>query len=577
MSENVVNRLRQVELFSSLDVDDLVAAAEVVDEATYRRGEIVCRQGQPGHRWYLVQEGELRVLHVDPDGIEREVDRFGPGDSFGKSSLLLGEPHDATIEVIEDVVLLTIDREDFDRLLEDRPWLLDDLEVDPQVERRRRAQRFDWQEPDETIVFVVHKHNAVLLRSLLLPGILLLLVLGGYLFLGSMSILGLGIGGLLAAGPLLFALYEIVDHFNDNYILTNRRVMHDEYVYLIRESRVGAPLVNVQSVQVMQEGLLAQMFDFGELQILTAGEPSGRVVFGHIPDPARRQQMILEQRERAEALARAQERAVIQEALRHRFGQTPPERDAAEVDEDDGSSDEDHRPRGWPSWMGVPVEVLRYFFPALREEEGETITWRKHWIVLLRPIAIPTGLIVVATIIAAVLLGRQGSDRASILISYGIVLLFLLPWWLWVFEDWRNEIYQVTPSRIVDVEQLPFGLREERREAGLGMIQNVNLKVPSIVGRLMGYGSVTIETAGAGAFTFDHVKDPKEVQTEIFRRMASFEERQRQQNAERRRDELLDWFTVYDQIRHPEAEQRGGPVLPRTQGRGDGPDGSSSS
>jgi uncharacterized membrane protein YdbT with pleckstrin-like domain len=109
------------------------------------------------------------------------------------------------------------------------------------------------------------------------------------------------------------------------------------------------------------------------------------------------------------------------------------------------------------------------------------------------------------------------------------------------------------------------------------MIQNVNLKVPTVVGRILGFGSVTIETAGAGAFTFDHVKNPQAVQTEIFRRMATYAQRQRQEEAERRRDELLDWFTVYDQMRHPEAERQGGPVLPSAPGGADGSDASSTS
>jgi hypothetical protein len=151
----------------------------------------------------------------------------------------------------------------------------------------------------------------------------------------------------------------------------------------------------------------------------------------------------------------------------------------------------------------------------------------------------------------------------TVLAGYVTLLMFLAPWWLWIFEDWQNDIYQVTSSRIVDVEQLPFALREERREASLGQIQNVNLTVPSLVGRLLGYGSVTIETAGAGAFTFDYVKSPRAVQTEIFRRMETFKRREREKEAKRRQDELLDWFTIYDQMRRPETDQgASGPVLP---------------
>jgi hypothetical protein len=85
------------------------------------------------------------------------------------------------------------------------------------------------------------------------------------------------------------------------------------------------------------------------------------------------------------------------------------------------------------------------------------------------------------------------------------------------------------------------------------MIQNISLEIPGLLGRLLNYGSVTIETAGAGAFTFDYVKDPHGVQAEIFRRVEAFQTQQRQAEAERHRNELLDWFAIYDQVRHPTA------------------------
>jgi hypothetical protein len=40
------------------------------------------------------------------------------------------------------------------------------------------------------------------------------------------------------------------------------------------------------------------------------------------------------------------------------------------------------------------------------------------------------------------------------------------------------------------------------------------------------------------------------VQAEIFRRVEAFQAKQSQQEAERRQTELLDWFSVYDQIRN---------------------------
>jgi uncharacterized membrane protein YdbT with pleckstrin-like domain len=555
MVESLVNQLRRVELFSQLDGEDLEAVADLTREEHHPVGSLISRQGERGHRWYLVKRGELEAIHVDRDGIETPVNRFGPGDSFGESSLLLGEPHDATVGVVADATLVYLTKSAFDQLLSQRPSTLRRLRMDPKVAERRRAPRFDWQESDETVVFVLHKHNLILFQGLVLPCALLLLILAGFFALESPGMVGLVLGGLLAAAPLLFALYRIVDHFNDNYILTNKRVMHDEHIYLIRQSRVGAPLSNIQSIQEIREGPLAQAFDFGDLLIETAGEPAGTITFKQIPDPTGVQAEVFQQKERVEAQARAEERAVIRDILHRRFGQTTSDGSGL-VRQEARTSPETRSESGTPSFVVAMMRVVRYFFPALRHEEGDTITWRKHWVAMLKPIAPPTGLIIALTVLAALLLSQGSTSSTPILAVYVIALAGLVSWWLWIFEDWQNDVYQVTSGRIVDVEQLPFALREERREASLGQVQNVNLRVPGVLGRLLGYGTVTIETAGAGAFTFDYVKDPRGVQTEIFRRMETFRRREREKEAERRQDELLDWFSIYDQLRGTEEGQR---------------------
>jgi len=565
MIDRVVHQLRQTPLFSALQRGDLEAVAELAHEERHSIGTLVFKQGEPGDAYYLLLGGELRVFRVDPESVKREVDRLGPGDFFGESSLLLGEPHDATAEVTGDARLLIIEKSDFDALLVDRPWILKDLRMSREVSERRHAPRFDWQEPDEVVVFVLRKHAAVLARRLILPGLLLLLILAAHFYVGSTALPALILGGVLSAVPLLFIIYYLVDQFNDKYILTNKRVVHDEQVYLIRRSRIGASLDKIQSIQKVQEGVLAKSFDFGNLLIETAGEPGGLVAFRQIPHPVEVQERIFRQRDRLKAQVRAEERAAIQDVLHRRLrpgaseeGEFEPSESAA-ADHTDGRSD-----GGWQ--VLAPIRFVRYFFPALRQEVGDTVTWRKHWVALLGPIARPTTAIAAVTLLVAWLLSR-GGHTASLLLSYGILLMFLVPWWLWVFEDWQNDVYQVTSSRIIDIEQQPFGLREDRREASLGMIQNVSLTVPGLIGRLLGYGSVTIETAGAGAFTFDHVKRPEAVQTEIFRRVEKFEESERRKRARRRRDELLDWFTVYDQMRHPEAERGPGPMpTPPSQG-----------
>ncbi|NLF02375.1 MAG: PH domain-containing protein, partial [Anaerolineales bacterium] len=340
--------------------------------------------------------------------------------------------------------------------------------------------------------------------------------------------------------------YLVFDYYNDKYVLTNRRVVHDERHLLIYETRNEAPLRAVQNVQQVQEGVLAHLFGYGDLVIETAGE-RGQIVFHRIPDPQETQEVIFEQIMRVQTVDRATERAAIRDALQVRFGlqavePPPPDQATPPTAEKPGLTT--------TSLLKMLVGAFQFFVPPLVYREGDTITWRKHWVALLRPISLPTLGILVATAVALVVLYRGSPDlRASILAGYGVALMFLLPWWLWRFTDWRNDVYQLTASRIVDVERRPFFLREERREANLSMIQNINLEIPGIIGRIFNFGSITIETAGAGAFTFDYVRDPRSVQTEIFRRMEQFQQQQRQRAMQDRRAELLNWFSMYDQLR----------------------------
>lgn len=569
MSGSVTAQLKKIPLFAKLGKEDLEAVAGLFRRMEYRAGTEICRQGQPGLTAYYVESGELRILYVDPQGIEREVGRLGPGAFFGQTSLLLGEVHDATVEVVQDATLLYLNKEDFDHLVEERPSVLRLLQMRPDIARRRRARRFKWQDRDEVIILRLRKHNALLIRHLVFPALVFLVGLVGCSFwvfpppqVSPVVLWGVRIAGLLLAlAPLPFGLYLYIDHLNDDYIVTNKRIVHEERVPLIRESRAEAPLRMIQDVQQSQEGLLAKALDYGDLIIETAGE-RGHVIFRQIPHPARTREIIFEQIQRAQSGARAEERAAIRDALRRHFG-IPVEGPVAAP----GPSAHRKGRRGLsvPTWLTAPLRIFRYFLPPLRYEQGDTITWRKHWIALIGVIVVPTLLILTATGAAIFLVAESPTHPIPILIGYGTLMVFLFPWWLWRFADWQNDVYQVTSTRIIVVERLPFYLRETRQEASLGRIQNITLEIPGILGKLLNYGSVKIETAGGGAFTFSLVKDPRGVQAEIFRRVEDYQRRQRQEEAERRRTELLDWFSVYDGLRRSQPPVTQAASLPQEE------------
>jgi len=88
------------------------------DELHVKKGEVIFRQGDPGHEMFVVSSGRVR-LTIGSAGYEKEVALIGPGEFFGELSLLSDEPRSATAEVTEDSTLLAIGRDVFAVLVQD--------------------------------------------------------------------------------------------------------------------------------------------------------------------------------------------------------------------------------------------------------------------------------------------------------------------------------------------------------------------------------------------------------------------------------------------------------------------------
>ena len=164
------DELKQISLFARLSRKERRIVADLFKPHEYQTEREIFVQGQPGRKAYYVKSGKLRIIHVDSQGIvQPETTYLGPGDFFGQTSLLVGEPHDVTIEVTQTAIVLSLDKDEFDALLEEHPSILRGLQIRSEVAERRRAQHFPWQYPDEAVMVCLHKHNAILQQQLTLP------------------------------------------------------------------------------------------------------------------------------------------------------------------------------------------------------------------------------------------------------------------------------------------------------------------------------------------------------------------------------------------------------------------------
>lgn len=84
---DLAETLAQLALFADLGRPELEAVAHTFQEDVFSEGQRVIRQGFEGSGFYLILEGEARVVI---DGEERA--RLGRGEFFGEISLLTGDP-----------------------------------------------------------------------------------------------------------------------------------------------------------------------------------------------------------------------------------------------------------------------------------------------------------------------------------------------------------------------------------------------------------------------------------------------------------------------------------------------------
>jgi hypothetical protein len=194
----------------------------------------------------------------------------------------------------------------------------------------------------------------------------------------------------------------------------------------------------------------------------------------------------------------------------------------------------------------------------VRLEEGATITYRKHWFVLIQQVLIPSliflGLVglwlarlyTISTtpelsLIQTLPDGSLAVD--TIAASLPLMLLPVLGWWIYQYLDWTNDIFRVTNEQIMDIDRKPFGT-EIRRAAPLDNILGTRYERLGILGYLINFGTVYIDV-GSAQFAFEDVLDPAGVQADVDRRrLARISAKQAAELAEER-NRMANWLAAY--------------------------------
>jgi hypothetical protein len=558
--------LQKLHLFGDLSEGDLNYVAQALVDEPFKAGDRIIEQGTRGDTFYMIYRGRVKVVRQRNNG-EQVLANLVQQDFFGEEELFVGGVRAASIIATTEGSVLVLNRSKLDELLKRAPKLKTNFDVVIATHRLWRKLQFKWVRPDEAVYFLARKHPILLWRALVGPVFALLvpaLFMVWGVFIGDTWPFALGaVIVLLIAG---WAVWLVVDWGNDYYVVTNQRVVWVEKVIGFFDSRQEAPLSTVLSVG-SEIDTLGRILDFGHVIVRTF---VGKIAFNHVSHPRHAAHLVEEYWGRTKEQVLSAEKDAMKDALRRRLNIPIPAKPDAPAPETQ-TFPKLRRPNVFKLFW---LNIFR-----LRLEDGDTVTYRKHGFVLFQQIWLPSlflltlfsgwlvrifYLIVHPLEVLFTVQPNVGLVVDSVVLSIPVLSIPFWIWWLYQYVDWTNDIFQVTPDQIIDIDKTPFGT-EERRAAPLENILSTEYQRIGFLGNIFNFGTVYI-TVGGSKLEFQDVYDPAMVQSDIDRRRMARVAAKNATAAAADRERIAEWLVTYhrnaDEFRRIEGEQGNQPPKP---------------
>ena len=110
--------IKEIDLFKGMGVEIIDEIFKISAIESHSIGDILFKQGDPAHNFYLLEQGEVK-LSIGGEG--RISFTMSPGDAFGWSSLAGRDAYTATAECKLPSKLIKIETEKLDKIFEKYP------------------------------------------------------------------------------------------------------------------------------------------------------------------------------------------------------------------------------------------------------------------------------------------------------------------------------------------------------------------------------------------------------------------------------------------------------------------------
>lgn len=499
--------------------------------------------------FFFVAYGQVKKINPEDNDLLAYYEQL---DMFGERVL----PYTITTQIASsEAVLAIFDNEAINQLISLIPGAEAELEKIEAEHEKHVQLTFEGIEPDEVAIRKDKRHILALVAKLPEPLTVILLGIVVSWLLNEFEIaieINSVIFGLFAVAAICWIIYIIIDWANDDFIVTTKRVIHIERSIFYGETREEAPLGAIQDVKVAIPNLFTRIFNYRNIVIQTAG--AGNVIFDGLDNGDQIRRAIFAQKKSAAQRVEATNTVAIQNALRHRINKKI---SLADVWKPEAAP----APKK-PTWLDKvirwrPRQLINYLIPKMKEVNGDTITWRKHYLILLRDATIPALAVIFSFyLLAAAFWGLPPFPEPHLQVTLTFFAIWLATtfWYIYQYDTWQKDIYIVTNDNIIDIKGSPLNLgAETRREGSFANVQNITYRTPSFFTRMFNMGNVIIETAGTmDTFTFEQVFNYKQVQQEISKRLFAYKRREREKARADEQQRFTHWLGEFHDITETE-------------------------
>jgi CRP/FNR family transcriptional regulator, cyclic AMP receptor protein len=113
--------LKYVPIFSELDESVISKIEEIGIIRNYKKDSTIIDKSLTGTGLYIITKGKVKVTENEPDGGEIILEMLFENDYFGEMSLIDNKNPSANVVAMENTELFFISREEFQKLLKEKP------------------------------------------------------------------------------------------------------------------------------------------------------------------------------------------------------------------------------------------------------------------------------------------------------------------------------------------------------------------------------------------------------------------------------------------------------------------------